>query len=136
MKIDIVGIPEYYLFFEEAHLAYVLELSKMHYDGVCRAASARAGTNGATMNGFLTVWSDNIESQRTHEPDSPTRPCRSSRHELDTLLKILEIRGYDSSEDNRAFGANLARSLCGARDAASTLREGWQASYDGTRLGS
>lgn len=79
MNITISWTPTFSCEFTLQQLDFLIEISKRHYDGVCRSASG--------VNGFLVQWRTRIEAEIFNS-------IRATFRELDTVLKICEMANF------------------------------------------
>lgn len=79
MKITIDWTPKFSCEFTLEQLDRLIEISKRHYDGVCRSASGE--------NGFLIQWRQRIEAEIFNSIYATFR-------ELDIVLKICEMAHF------------------------------------------
>lgn len=81
MKYTITGTPKFWFRLNMFQVKQLIKCSKLHYDGVCRAASEKASYVWAGNNGFLTIWLMHAK-QRSE--------LSASWHDIDISLKIME----------------------------------------------
>lgn len=94
--------------FTAEHVAGLVKLSALHYDGNCKMASK--------PDGFLARWGANLAYG----------PIRATFHELDICLKLLEMR-FVLPDD---FGGDLAIDLRRVLVLANRKFREWQAVYE------
>lgn len=83
MKVKVVGRPVFYFELSKAILQMVLIEASTHYDYKCRQASVQGG--------FVYGW-----YQSACFSDDGVAQIRAEWGELDLLLKILELRHFNS----------------------------------------
>ena len=145
MEITIRADFEFTIPLTMADVECLMKLSRHHYDGKCKQASAEPYTSKAN---FLTGWrnsiamdmkynemcdSGEIKRDEGEEPIVPT--IRATWDNLDTSLKIMEMSSYLTRED--AVYAASVKKMRGDFNGALTLarekyRE-WQTTYTSTR---
>jgi hypothetical protein len=79
VKIQIQGKPEFEISLTKEHVLLLMKLSSCHYDSRCK--------NASQPRGFLFGWNNILGLT----PDGETLPIRATWHELDTVLKIIEM---------------------------------------------
>lgn len=75
MKIEIVSQPLFNLYLPAETIELLLTMSRHHYDGVCKDASAPGG--------FIYGWKNSVAFM-------PEEPVSANWRQLDTMLKICE----------------------------------------------
>jgi hypothetical protein len=77
--------------FSDEDLAVLMTCSKAHYDGYCKSISSPG------KDSFLYGWVNGLEMARLGEAEDGQPRSRAERvdtHQLDTLMKVLEIGGF------------------------------------------
>lgn len=85
MKIEITGRPVYWIEFTNEQIQELMKLSANHYDGLCVSACKPGGFLYGWQNGVLWSNGDATEPYK----------CKATHHELDILLKIMEMHTSD-----------------------------------------
>lgn len=94
MKVEIRGEPIFYFEITREQLDLLMEMAALHYDGRCKA-TARQG-------GVLYGWLNLFRMHDDREPDPPTIEGRIEESDLQSLMKILEMRTiYHQSRQER-----------------------------------
>lgn len=119
MKIEIRAQFVFELPLTAEQTAALITLSELHYDGRCRMAS----------RGFLAGWRSQIAA--AVECDIPDYTVRASYDELDTCMKLLEMRFAAQHLVNRAVTDGLNRHFWGAAQLANSKYNDWQSIYEG-----
>lgn len=127
MKVDISVNFVYSVHLTKQDVDVLIKLSQRHYDGRCKLASMEGG--------FLAKWSRWIEVCLLTEQQPPLTEANST--ELDTCLKLLEIRHYAGDSILSAAESDrsdiLAKAFHGAMTLANSKFTDWRASYDTER---
>jgi hypothetical protein len=130
MKIEIFGSPRFHLELTLRDVEFCISRSQLHYDATCRAAGKDvAEVEGRTHPaGFLCIWQHQLEFAARERPDEPLPRVQGTWRQLDTLLKILEIRA-GCSDAELALLRNLRLGLTGALSMARDCLEQWRAEF-------
>lgn len=114
MKITIKARPEFNLPLDAATVALLMQMSSLHYDGRCKAASA--------VGGFIYGWRNSVQF-------SPELPVTAASNDLDTVLKICENRSFLGADDQERV-RDLAKALRHAYQRWNEVSPQWTAEAD------
>jgi hypothetical protein len=123
MDIELTARCVFALPLSRPHIDVLNTLSHCHYDVRCKMASSERG--------FLTQWRNSIDTDLALGLDPPL-PIKAEFDQLDTCLKVLEMRFPAAmatiiSADENALCLDLIKNFAGvARLANHKFRE-WQA---------
>nr|WP_319566299.1 hypothetical protein [uncultured Rhodoferax sp.] len=121
MKIKINSQPQFMLPLTLETVDLLMEMSRHHYDGVCKSASA--------VGGFIYGWHNSV----TFMPESHVR---ATWRELDTMLKICEISQLLSGHPGeRETIRRLVQDVHKAMRHWNDVSKGWCVSIDTEALG-
>jgi hypothetical protein len=117
MKIEINSQPLFKLPLSLETIELLMEMSRHHYDGVCKAASA--------VGGFIYGWRNSVSFV-------PEVPVSATWRELDTLLKICEINTalFHGQPEVRKVIWDLVKGVNKAMSHWNNVSKGWCASID------
>lgn len=114
MKITIKARPEFHLPLDAATVALLMQMSSLHYDARCKAASA--------VGGFIYGWRNSVQF-------SPELPVEATWNDLDTVLKICENRSFLGAEDQERV-RDLTKALRHAHQRWNEVSPQWTAEAD------
>lgn len=116
MKIEITPRPLFELHLPIETIDLLMEMSRHHYDGVCKSASA--------VGGFIYGWRNSVSFV-------PESPVSATWRELDTMLKICENAQLLSDQPGaRETIWKLTKDVNKAMRHWNNVSKGWCASID------
>jgi hypothetical protein len=122
MQINVAATPRFSLPLSQAHIELLTQLSRSHYDSMCKAA----GVPG--VEGFIHGWGGRLAFAQ--EEGEPAPKVDATRSQLDLTLKILEnTMGLPKADV--ATAQYLTRNLRGALQYSSEVVPTWNAVFGG-----
>ncbi len=123
MKATIRGMPTFEVpVFTRQQTEMLMNLSRSHYDAVCRAASSETGERG-----FIARW--HTATDPKHWAYGLTESEYITWREIDTSLKIMEVRLVLNPEETEVCN-QLQRDFMKLLNRARSLADLWTMPVD------